>query len=522
MRAGCGAVVISIGCALLGAQAAAAATPIPPSVQAAIGQAQSKPAYESSTWGLRVVDQDTGEVLIDQLGEKLFVTGSTMKTYATAAALASYGADYRFRTPVYRTGAVRGESLRGDLVLVASGDFSFGLREQPGGTLGFNDSPEIDHNYADIALPGPTLVEGSHPLAGVNDLARQVRNSGIRRVSGEVVIDDRLFEEFTWVDGLASPIWVNENVIDMRVTPSSAGERAKLFWRPKTPALRVVNRVKTGVPGSQTSLTADGPTDGTITLRGRIAADSAPLLQVARIPHPADFARTAFIQALRRQGISVSASAAGVNPDEELPRERSLKPAKRVALRVSDPLSEYVKVILKVSYNRGTALMTCLLAVAAGSKECADGLASIVANNAALGVSPLTTYPFDGAGSDDRDRSSPIAATTFLSNVLSQPYGSALYDGLPILGVDGNLRETGLGSPAAGKIRAKTGNRIGFPTANNGIAGAQTRMGYIEAASGRRLVYADFIRDVPLTALTDIFDIDLDMTAVETAIQQGY
>ena len=121
--------------------------------------------------------------------------------------------------------------------------------------------------------------------------------------------------------------------------------------------------------------------------------------------------------------------------------------------------------------------MVCLSAVANGSRFCPDGLASMVDNNAALGAGPLTIFPFDGVGSDDRDRSSPAAAATFLINILDQPYGPALYDGLPIFGVDGSLRETGLGSPAAGKIRAKGGNRVGFPIRPEfGIAGAHTRI----------------------------------------------
>jgi D-alanyl-D-alanine carboxypeptidase/D-alanyl-D-alanine-endopeptidase (penicillin-binding protein 4) len=179
-------------------------------------------------------------------------------------------------------------------------------------------------------------------------------------------------------------------------------------------------------------------------------------------------------------------------------------------------------VILKVSYNRGADLMVCLLAVKRGSTDCEEGLQSIAANNTALGVPPQTTFAFDGAGSDDRDRTSPIAATTFLRNVYSQSYGQSFYDGLPIFGVDGTLAQTGMGSPAAGKIRAKTGNRVAFLESGGGIAGAQTRIGYIEAASGRQLVYADLIRDIPLDEPTDIFHVDEDMTAVETAIQQGY
>jgi D-Ala-D-Ala carboxypeptidase 3 (S13) family len=78
----------------------------------------------------------------------------------------------------------------GNLVLVASGDFSFGLRDQPDGTLAYNNFPVIDHNYADTGAPGPTLLPNSHPLAALDELAAQVRATGIRRVRGNVVIDD--------------------------------------------------------------------------------------------------------------------------------------------------------------------------------------------------------------------------------------------------------------------------------------------------------------------------------------------
>ena len=116
----------------------------------------------------------------------------------------------------------------------------------------------------------------------------------------------------------------------------------------------------------------------------------------------------------------------------------------------------------------------------------------------------------------------PIAATTFLRNLPRQPYGPAVEDGLPVLGVDGTLRAAGLGSPAAGRIRAKTGNRVYFLPPDQGIVGAQTRIRYIDAASGRRLVYAHMIRDVPFSTPTEIFAVDDVMTAVEAAIQQAY
>ena len=37
-------------------------------------------------------------------------------------------------------------------------------------------------------------------------------------------------------------------------------------------------------------------------------------------------------------------------------------------------IDEYVKLIMKVSYNRGADLLTCLTAVKTGSTDCDDGL----------------------------------------------------------------------------------------------------------------------------------------------------
>jgi D-alanyl-D-alanine carboxypeptidase/D-alanyl-D-alanine-endopeptidase (penicillin-binding protein 4) len=518
--------------ALLGAvwlaARAPAATPVPPQVQATIDQVQSQPRYEDSFWGLHVMDQETGEVLIEQLPNKLFVPGSIMKTFTTSAVLANYGPDYRFRTPVYRTGKVRGGRLAGDLVLVGSGDFSFGLREQPGDTLAFNSTPEIDHNYGDTGLPGPTILANSHPLAGVQDLAEQVRKSGIRRVGGDVVVDDRLFEDYEGPDGLVTPIWVNENVIDMESSPTTVGERAKLRWRPKTAAIRVRNRATTGPAGSEPTLEPSGPNEnGVVTLRGRIPADSPPLLNIVHVPDPPSFARTAFIQALEDAGVKVTAPDTGENPEAELPGQRSLKPKKRVAQRVSDPLSQYTRVILKVSYNRGADLMMCLLAVRLGSTDCEDGLVAIQNLDAAFGVDPTAHFQFDGAGSDDRNRVSPAGATTFLRSLAGQPYGVDIFEGMPILGVDGTLREEGIGSPAAGFIHAKTGNRVYGGGSSVVLEGGQTRMGYIQASSGRRLVYADFIGNIvlgstPTEVGAGISEINADMTTIETAIWEGY
>ncbi len=72
-------------------------------------------------------------------------------------------------------------------MLVASGDLSFGLREQRNGTLYYENLPKADHSYAD-QLPGAVEPPGN-PLAALNELAAKVRASGITRVNGNVIIE---------------------------------------------------------------------------------------------------------------------------------------------------------------------------------------------------------------------------------------------------------------------------------------------------------------------------------------------
>ena len=120
-----------------------------------------------------------------------------------------------------------------------------------------------------------------------------------------------------------------------------------------------------------------------------------------------------------------------------------------------------MKVILKTSHNPGADLMACLDAVASGSKDCEEGLVTVQQYiTKDLGVDlAIVVFLFDGAGSDDRDRSAGTAFATFLRAVDAQPYAAAFEAASPVLGVDGDLANQGLGTPAVGHVFSKTGTR---------------------------------------------------------------
>jgi D-alanyl-D-alanine carboxypeptidase/D-alanyl-D-alanine-endopeptidase (penicillin-binding protein 4) len=143
-----------------GSAASGAATG-PTDLTTALLAIEQGPRYQQSAdWAYLVLDQTTGEVLASQSPLRMFDAGSTMKTFAVAAALEHYGIDYVFRTPVYRTGTQSGDTLNGNLVLVGSGDLSFGLRKQPDGSLYYENLPALDHSYATVGLPGAVEPPG--------------------------------------------------------------------------------------------------------------------------------------------------------------------------------------------------------------------------------------------------------------------------------------------------------------------------------------------------------------------------
>ena len=103
----------------------AAGGPLPAEITAII----EGPRYSLARWGIYVADRETGEAVYDLGSGERFLAASTTKLFPGAAALAAYGPDYRFETPVYRTGAVGTDgTLAGDLILVASGDLTMGGR----------------------------------------------------------------------------------------------------------------------------------------------------------------------------------------------------------------------------------------------------------------------------------------------------------------------------------------------------------------------------------------------------------
>ena len=408
-------------------------------------------------------------------------------------------------------------------MLVASGgDFSFGLREQADGTLRYATLPVVDHNEANAGLPGTIDLEGD-PWAALDSLAGQVKAAGINQVN-DVAIDDRVFEAYRgWSDGVIAPIWFNENLVDVSVAPgAAAGDAPTVTWRPETAAYTVRSNVTTVATGQVTTpLSVSLAEPGVLQVDGQIEAGGVPQGRYYLVDDPSAWARTGFIEALGRAGVTVTAAATGPNPEAAVPAT-PYDPATKVAEHTSATLAQLVKVVQKVSFNRGADLLVCLTAVKGGSTSCPQGLPDTYKTVTALGIPANTTYQFDGAGSDERSRTSPGAMSAFLRGVSKAPWAKAFEDSLPILGVDGTLGNNQAGTPAAGHVFAKTGTRAAFTDSSTGLLTGLTQVGYIDTASGRRLTYGVMTRDIPLLKVEDIFTASDDQGVIAAALYSGF
>lgn len=469
------------------------------SLAARIDKIISRPEFVHANFGVEFYAMDTGRIVYTLNANKLFVPASTTKLLTEGSVLARLGPDFRFHTRIYRTGPIDAKGrLKGDLVLVASGDPNLSNRLQPNGTLAFMDD---DHVEGGPALPGD-------PLSVIRELAQSVYAKGVRQIEGHVLIDASLFPDGPREGGsnvVLSSIVINDNVIDIVATPGAkAGDPVALHTSPQTSYVHFVNHFTTAAAGGQANLdTADvSNPDGTatVTLSGGIPAGSAPQNLSAPIPSPTRFAARVLEESLRATGIVFSGHPSGQNDVGALAHFYSDE--NLIAEHVSAPLSEDVKVTLKVSQNLHAGIGQYLLGAYVAHDRNDPFRAGFKIEHGFLEEAHLDltgASQGDGAGGDWADLFSPEFMCSYLIYWSKRPEFNVLFKALPVLGKDGTLAKIQTESPAAGHVFAKTGTFVSEDLLNGkSMLNSKGLAGYVFTQSGRKLVFAAYVNHLHL------------------------
>jgi D-alanyl-D-alanine carboxypeptidase/D-alanyl-D-alanine-endopeptidase (penicillin-binding protein 4) len=133
--------------------------------------------------------------------------------------------------------------------------------------------------------------------------------------------------------------------------------------------------------------------------------------------------------------------------------------ARKITTLASPPLPELLDAVLRRSDNDGAELIAKELGLqVSGTPTTAAGVAVIEADLAADGLPTAGLHMVDGSGLDRSDR---VTCQLILAALQRRGPDGAIGQGLPVAGRTGTLFQRMAGTPAAGRLRAKTGTLDG-------------------------------------------------------------
>lgn len=485
-----------------------------------IKQIMDQHRYTTAKWGFYVKDLTDNKIIYRQNPNKLFIPASVTKLFAVSALLHRYGSEHVFKTPIYALGKIDEKGVfTGNLVLVGQGDLMLGGRLGPGERVAYTS---LDHLYAGFDCYNKEMLTPQDPLAGIKSLAKQIKANGIKSISGNVLVDNRLFETVTSRGHTVSPVMLNDNVIDIKAMPTEPGKPATIESRPQLSQLRVVNQVMTNKIGEKSALFVTKNSGGDqLVVSGTVSVDRKNILAISPVQDPQKFVQMALTDALFAEGITVTPNAMVPNTLPPVTAYQNTKPA---AMLVSLPLIETAKLIWKVSHNSGANLVPLLLASAEGKTTYNEGmqlLGHFFTDTVYLNPNEISFLDAEGGDSNYVSCDSVIKLLEYMYHLSPVEFAKHIY-ALPILGVDGTLEYVGRQTPARGHVFAKTGTGMVMNKLNGSfLLTSQSLAGFIQAKNGHWLAFMVVVNSIPLKEICDMQAVGEDLANIATRVYEG-
>jgi serine-type D-Ala-D-Ala carboxypeptidase/endopeptidase (penicillin-binding protein 4) len=426
-------------------------------------------AFRSAHIGIAIQSVKNSMPLFQYNERKRFIAASNMKLYTTAAALLSLSPDFSYETKITTNGSITEGVLKGDLIIVASGD------------------PTISGYF-----------NNNNPTQVFEDWANALIQKDIKKIDGDIVINNNYFNDspfgagWHWDDMVhcystaRDAFSFNNNCIALSVSPGNkTGAPATVEIGPKTSYVTVSGNVTTAGRDSAVNIKTDYVNNSrTILMSGTIPLNHESTVKYVAATNPAEFGASVLKETLRRKGIEVNGNIvctrSGCSQTKDLETVTTiggLFSLTTLAVYHSPKLSEIIKVINKISNNLYAENLFLTIAKEK-SREGNSGEAALATREilSKTGLNLEGFHMVDGSGLSRFNLIVPRETIQLLSIMAQGPHEEAFCNSLAVAGEEGTLknRRKEKSAIALTSVRAKTGtmthvrNLSGYITTRNG------------------------------------------------------
>nr|BFD59527.1 D-alanyl-D-alanine carboxypeptidase/D-alanyl-D-alanine-endopeptidase [Bdellovibrio sp. CKG001] len=386
------------------------------------------------------------KTLVDINSDQRMSLASVSKLITSVGVLGNFGAKERFETTVKLAGAVRGALYKGDFYLVGGGDPSFGV-------------------------------------AGMMDLAAKIQQKKIRKIQGDLVVDESLFDQVRYdsrdydrVDALhdarIGAMSFHWNSFKIVVRPGALGKNAKLQMIPANDYIKIVGHIKT-VKGSANGVIAErrklSSGQEVLFVKGTLGRGYTEYEFEKNVSSPAKWSGHALKYYLKQKGIQITGQVKlGQAPAD----------AVTVASHSGRTIAELLADLNKESNNVVAEMLATQIAIKHRRRASVSEGVEIINQQLQAMNFPKGSFTFlNPAGLNHGNRTSSRNMLKILSSVVSdEKLRPVFMDSLPISGVDGTLKKRGLASKSIEWVKAKTGYMKNVITMVGRVKGSDGRI----------------------------------------------
>jgi D-alanyl-D-alanine carboxypeptidase/D-alanyl-D-alanine-endopeptidase (penicillin-binding protein 4) len=387
---------------------------------------------------------------------------STMKLVTTWSGLSMLGPDYRWKTSAYTDGEVDASgTLHGNLYIKGTGD--------------------------------PKLVPEE-----LIDLVQKIRAAGIARIDGALVLDKSEFDASTRdlpsFDGDDSapynvgpdPLMYAFKALSFTFSPSGQGVSIDVV--PPVAQWQIDNQIRERagacggmLPSPQVSPVGNGVVTASFAGSYAMRCGDRTLNMAAPVDHSTFFA-DGFLALWQQTGASLFATPGGVVREGVVPPR-----ARLLAVHQSPPLSDVVHDINKFSNNVMARNLFLTLGAVEGKPPATTTKAATAVNTflRRSGLNMPELVLDNGCGLSREEHVSALSLANLLQNANASPVAQVFIDSLPVVGVDGTMRNRLTNAGVGGNAHIKTGT----------LRDVRAIAGYVAAENGESWIVVSLIND---------------------------